>query len=156
LEIEIVSQSNIRFLWRVSVVAILGLAGCGDPTDQSINNVSATQPSLSEQKSAIEPRRPTTSNNVIVSDGPITIENGKVTFGHPQVTEEVERQIYKSLSYFRNLANAIEKKVPGGNAGSRQSREDYNVAATVFKSRYSLSDADLDDILRKGDKQGWK
>ena len=95
------------------------------------------------------------AGRVIVSDGPITIENGKVTYGRPEVTEEVERQIHKTLSYYRNLAEAIERKVPGGNRGRRQTREDYETSAKIFMAKYGISRSEINAIVKKGDDQGW-
>jgi hypothetical protein len=118
---------NIHFDFQAFVIVLLCFAGCNKPIEQTTG-----------------------------SEAPASTNNRTVTFGTPKVTEEVEKQIYKSLSYFRNLANAIEKKVPGGNAGSRQSRQDYTTAATSFKLQYGITDADLDAIINKGDAQGWK
>ncbi len=145
------SIPSIHSHWQLSGLVILCLVGCADPS--TIGSKDATVPN---EQVVTENPQPPSGSNTIVSDSPITNQNRMVTFGDPEVTEDVEKRIYKSLSYFRNLANAIEKNVPGGNAGSRQSRQDYSVAATAFKLKYRLSDADLDAIVKKGDERGWK
>jgi hypothetical protein len=96
------------------------------------------------------------SRKPIVSNGAITVLDGKVTYGKPKVDEEVEKQIHKTLSYHRNLANSIESKVPGGTNGSRQSREEFATLKKLFMGQYELSSTEIDAILEKGDKLGWK
>ncbi len=110
-----------------------------------------------EPSSAVTPETPVSPNpgNVIRSEGAITVENGVVTYGAPKLTEDVEKQIYKTLSYYHNLASEIEANVPGGNRGSQQTRQDYELSKKSFMVRYQLSDADIGAILRKGDEQGW-
>lgn len=127
------------------LAAILLIGGCGQSGEQPQSSESARDKDPVQNK-----------GNVIVSDGPITIENGKITYGRPVVTEEVEKEIYKSLSFFRNLARSIEEKNPGGNRGSRQSWDDYEMARKAFVFKYGISDADMDSILKRGDDQEWK
>jgi hypothetical protein len=100
--------------------------------------------------------RSASTDSVIRPDDIVIVENGQVTIGPPKVTEEVEKKVYKTLSFHRNVANEIEANVPGGNAGSHQSRQDYDFAVKNYKSLYQLSDADIAAILKKGDEQGWK
>jgi len=97
-----------------------------------------------------------TTGNLIVSDGIINVENGTVTYGPPKVTPEVELEIYKALTFHRNIAEEIERQVPGGNRGSQQSRADYELILRGYMVRYSLSAAEIEAILKKGDDQGWR
>ena len=138
-------------------IALLAtLVGCGNPTANPQPSGEASKPAATATEAS--PSRPASINpgQTIISDGPITVENGQVTYGPPKVNGDVEKQIYKTLSYHRNLANEIEQKVPGGNQGSRQSRQDYERSAKLFMVQYKLSETDLAAILKKGDEQGWK
>lgn len=153
-----VKQQLSAVTLRLLVTAVaLGLAtGCDGPQEQ-LGPAGNTQP----QPGAARRIRPDTqpkqnTGQQIVSDGIVTVEDGKVTYGRPQMTEEVERQIYKSLSHRRNLARAIEEKVPGGNRGSQQIRQEYDLLLKGHMVRYGISQGDIDSIMRKGDEQGWK
>lgn len=163
LDVDLIGARKMRLLLSaagsrvcLAIVALALTVGCetsarqpqpggkvqrkADPTNQAHSNTEGSRD----------------TGKVIISNGPITVEDGKVTYGPPKVTAEVEKEIYRSLSYYRNLANAIEQKVPGGNRGSQQTRQDYDIAAKSFMVRYGISEADIESILKKGDAQGWK
>lgn len=103
-----------------------------------------------------QPQAGQATGNLIVSNGIINVENGTVTLGPPKVTPEVEREIYKALTFHRNIAEEIERQVPGGNRGSQQSRADYDLILRGYMVRYSLSEAEIKAILKKGDDEGWR
>jgi len=129
----------------VTAFILLFSFGCSDAETKS------TSGGLSRRSAAAEP-----NENVIVSDGSVTIRDGEVTYGPPPFTEDDERKIYKSLSYHLNLAEAIERRVPGGNNGSRQSRETHALALRMFKAQYGLTDAEIQAIMQKGRANGWE
>jgi hypothetical protein len=148
------SVGGPRAMLASAVLALIG--GCEPPSIQSPPDANVERETASTGEVLSPPDGSQPAANVIISDQAITVENGKVTYGRPMVTADVERQIYQSLSHFRNVAQEIEKHVPGGNRGSQQSRQDYDRAKRSFMQRYGLSEGDIDAILKKGDRQGWK
>lgn len=79
------------------------------------------------------------------------MNNGKVTIGELKITEEDEKQIYKSLSSKRNLAKAVPKENV-----KQQLMQEYDLIKKGFMSKFKLTEADIEAILKKGDDNGWK
>ena len=95
------------------------------------------------------------SNSEVVSDGSITVSNGQVTEGRPEVSEEVEKEVYKSLNHRRKMMTAIKEK-SGSSAGFQQMQDEFNLLSKGFMSRYGLSEAEIAKILEKGDSANWQ
>lgn len=91
----------------------------------------------------------------ITSEGAVTIRNGKVTLGQPQLTEEVEKEVFKSLNYRRKMIASINQN-SGSIRGMQQMQEELALLTRGFMSRYGLSQAEIDEILKKGEANGWK
>lgn len=91
----------------------------------------------------------------IVSDKNLTIENGKITEGRLTVTEDVEREIYKSLNHRRKMIASI-KKNSGSARGIQQMQDEFELLSKGFMTRYDLTQGEIDAILAKGDSNGWK
>jgi hypothetical protein len=152
-----------RASWRSqSVIITLALAiGCAEPVTSVSESHSGdehlSQPNVTMETSETSPSIPTnhSAGNLLVVDSPVTVENGQVTFGPPKVTEQVEREVYQTLNYHRNLAREIETQSPGGNRGSQHSRQAYDFAVKSYMSQYQLSEANMASILQKGEDQGW-
>jgi hypothetical protein len=99
---------------------------------------------------------PTSKNNEqIISDGQITVVNGQVTEGRPVVTEDVEKEIYKSLNHRRKMMTAIKEK-SGSSRGFQQMQDEFNQLTKMFMTRYGLNNAEIDQILKKGDSGNWE
>ena len=102
-----------------------------------------------------EPKTPAKSNGVtITSKGAITVEDGKVTEGRPKVTPEVEREIYKALNYRRKMKASIESG-SGSKQGAQQMQDELNTLTKMYMGRYTLTQAEVNEILKKGDANGW-
>ncbi len=95
------------------------------------------------------------SKNQIISVGQITVENGQITEGRPVVTEDVEKVIYKSLNHRRKMMAAIKEK-SGSSRGLQQMQDELNLLSKMFMSKYGLSEAEIAQILKKGDSSNWK
>ncbi len=93
-------------------------------------------------------------NDWITSNDMIIVEKGKITEGRPKVTEDVEREIYKSLNYRRKMIASI-KQNSGSSRGIQQMQDELDLLSKVFMSRYSLTQAEIDEILKKGDSNAW-
>lgn len=150
--------------WRWILITLAMAIGCAEPagpvseSDSGDEQRSAPNSATATEALPSTPSRQavgSTAENIIVSDGPITVENGQVTFDRPQVTEQVEREIYQALSHHRNLAREIESQSPGGTRGSQHSRQAYEFAVKSYMSQYQLTEATIASILKKGDDQGW-
>lgn len=95
------------------------------------------------------------SKNQIISDSQITVENGKITEGRPVVTEDVEKEIYKSLNHRRKMMAAIKEK-SGSSRGLQQMQDELSLLSKMFMSKYELSEAEISQILKKGDSGNWE
>ena len=91
----------------------------------------------------------------IVSDDAITADNGNVTIGHPALTEDVEREIYRSLGHRRKMIKSIGNG-SGSKRGIQQMQDELNLLTRGFMSRYNLTRTEIDSILEKGDANDWK
>ena len=159
---QILAKSNkysCNWLQLIGAVLLLAsTAGC-QPPNSAKSNVDTNKNSQNNNQEKKGTDGKTAGNleqgNVIVSDGPITVENGKVTFGKPEVTESVEKEIYKSLVFRLNMAEQIEKRNPGGNSASRNMRQEHQTIKQSFMTRYELSESDIHGIMEKGEKEGW-
>lgn len=96
------------------------------------------------------------NGKTIVSEGPITVENGKVTFGRREVTEEVEKEIFLSLNQRLKMAQAIEKNKPNGTLASQNLRSEHDLLRKSFMMRYDLSSSQIDAIMNKGRENRWE
>ena len=153
------ARSAKQTIFFISFVVSLMSIGCQPPTTGNPENSNDEQvtPGQNDQQGNSKRESANQSNGkVITSDGPITVENGKVTFGRPEVTEQVEKDIYKSLAYRLNMAEQIEKRNPGGNQASRNMREEYQTIKKGHMGRYGLSESDITRIMKKGESKGWK
>ena len=138
----------------VSVSFCLLLAGCKPPRAAKSNSGDNGDKEAAQNEEDQSTRLP--PGTTIVSDGPITIENGKVTYGEPELTEQKEKEIYKALQHRLNMAEQIEKQNPGGNAASRSMRDEYRLIKQGFMNRYKLNESDIARIIKKGKAEGWK
>lgn len=119
------------------------------------NGEELASPDTDDQNESGEVTKKPSNKNVIVSDGPITIRDGKVTFGKPELTEQDKKSIYKALSHRKRMAAAIRKN--GGNQrGIQQMEDEFNLLAKGYMLRFDLSRAELDKILETGENEGWK
>jgi hypothetical protein len=94
------------------------------------------------------------TNNQTISGGQITIENGQLTEGRIVVTEDVEKEVYKSLNHRRKMMAAIKEK-SGSSQGLQQMQDELNLLSKMFMSKYGLSEAEIGQILKKGDSAKW-
>ena len=85
----------------------------------------------------------------------LTVKDGKISAGRPEVTEDVEREIYKSLNHRRKMIASI-KRNSGPNRGIQQMQDELDLLTRGFMSRYSLTQAEIDEILKKGDANAWE
>jgi hypothetical protein len=144
-----------RFWLCLASVALSVFAGC-DPIRQQPPQVGGIKQVPGSAGTAASGS--TASPGSINANPPkeiITVRDGQVTYGPPKMTEEVERQLYSSLAYRRNLARSIEAQIPGGNRGGQQCWEEYHLLAKGWMARYGITEADINAILTKGDQQGW-
>ena len=111
------------------------------------------------EKPAAEPASDTASaskeSDWIVSDQMITVENGTIYEGRPTVSEEVEREIYRSLNHRRRMMSSIQKN-SGPQHAMQQMSDELELLTQGFMGRYGLSRAEVDAILQKGDAAGWQ
>lgn len=91
----------------------------------------------------------------VVSTESITVEDGKVTIGRPVVTEDVKREIYKTLNHRRKMIAAIQKNA-GSSRGIKQMQDELELLTKASMSRYGISQADIDAILKEGDANSWE
>lgn len=84
-----------------------------------------------------------------------TTSNRQVTLGRPDVTEEIEKEIYRSLNHRRKMMAAIAEK-SGSSRGYQQMQEELGLLTKGFMSRYGLSEAEIAGILAKGDAGSWE
>lgn len=141
---------------KCAAVGLLLIAGCEASTVESPSGRRVQGAPAGGAAPGAEVDQGPRQMEVVAPREVVTVEEGKVTIGRPQVTEEVERQIYKTLNYHRTVVREIEKRVPGGNSGSEHSRQSYELGVKSYMVQYGLSEADIEAILRKGDEQGWK
>ena len=95
------------------------------------------------------------SNTQIVSDGAVSVANGQITEGRAVVSDDVEKEIYKSLNHRRKMIAAIQAK-SGSSAGLQQMQDELNLLTKGFMSRYGLSESEIAEILSKGDSNNWE
>jgi len=146
-------RAKFRSIIYVASLTFIGGCSDGSMTDALLDEA-ASAGSVGQSDACSQGKQD--SPTVIVSDGPITVRDGQVTYGRPAVTEDVEKEICRALSDQRDLARSIEGKVPGGNRGSRQCRETYALLEKGYMTRYGLSKGDINAILSKGDQHGWE
>lgn len=154
IALNILTRSKPFSLVCVSVSFCLLLAGCEPPRAAKSNSGDNGNKETAQKEENQSTRLPT--GTTIVSDGPITIENGKVTYGDPELTEQKEKEIYKALQHRLNMAEQIEKRNPGGNAASRSMRDELRLLKQSFMNRYKLAESDIARIMKKGKAEGWK
>ncbi len=128
----------------ISLILLLPCLGCENvaPSRSTTDNSSTSSTTTANDNDWI------TSNDMII------VENGKITEGRPKVTEDVEREIYKSLNYRRKMIASI-KQNSGSGRGIQQMQDELDLLSKVFMSRYSLTQAEIDEILKKGDSNAW-
>ncbi len=124
----------------ISLILLLPCLGC--------ENVAPSRPT--SDNSSTSPTTTANDNDWITSNDMIIVEKGKITEGRPKVTEDVEREIYKSLNYRRKMIASI-KQNSGSSRGIQQMQDELDLLSKVFMSRYSLTQAEIDEILKKGD-----
>jgi hypothetical protein len=95
------------------------------------------------------------SNSQTISGDAITVENGQITEGRPGVTEDVEKEIYKSLNHRRKMMAAIKEK-SGSSPGLQQMQDELDLLSKMFMGKYGLSEAEIGEILKKGDSSNWQ
>jgi hypothetical protein len=95
------------------------------------------------------------SNSQTTSGDAINVENGQITEGRPDVTEDVEKEIYKSLNHRRKMMAAIKEK-SGSSSGLQQMQDELNLLTKMFMGKYGLSEAEIGEILKKGDSGNWQ
>ncbi len=128
----------------ISLILLLPCLGCENvaPSRSTTDNSSTSSTTTANDNDWI------TSNDMII------VENGKITEGRPKVTEDVEREIYKSLNYRRKMIASI-KQNSGSSRGIQQMQDELDLLSKVFMSRYSLTQAEIDEILKSGDSNAW-
>ena len=118
----------------ISTVSLSTLVGCGRPVSEST---------------------PVGTGKAITSKGAITVKDGEVQFGKPKVTEDVEKEIYKSLNHRRKMIAAIQEG-SGSKRGLDQMNDELELLTKGFMGRYDLTAARIEKILEKGDANGWE
>lgn len=109
---------------------LISYAGCKDPAPS--NTRSDTAPKGNTQQS-----------------------KGLVIEGQPKLTEDVEKEIYKSLNYRRKMIKSIREGA-GSVRGIQQMQDELDLLTKGFMGRYNLNQAEIDRILKKGESQNWE
>ena len=137
----------------ISWLLLLPCLGCAEPGN-SDTIPPATAPA--------SPDTPSTGASSTVTgratpgpDDILAVKDGGIHEGRPKVTENVEREIYKSLNHRRKMMASI-KRNSGPNRGIQQMQDELALLTRGFMSRYSLTQQEIDEILKKGDSNAWE
>lgn len=85
----------------------------------------------------------------------LTIDDARPNAGQREITEEIEREIYKSLNHRRKMMAAIRRN-SGSQRGIQQMQDELGLLSRGFMNRYQFTEADIETILNKGDANGWE